>query len=73
MLSQILYFIIVNLSFFPVVWGACLSIDNILQEVGLGIYSEAIAHGIAISIPMFATFLFYKFFAFKEYASTDIL
>lgn len=59
-------FIIVNALFFPVVWGASLSIDRLFRTLGLGIYSEAAAHAVAVALPTFLTFLIYKFFAFKD-------
>lgn len=59
-------FIIVNISFLPIVWLASISINIALQAAGMLLYTEAIAHAIAVAIPMFATFLIYKFFAFKD-------
>jgi len=59
-------FVIVNLSFFPVVWFASVQVNYFLQTLGMKTYSEDMAHAIAIGLPMFATFLIYKFFAFKE-------
>lgn len=59
-------FVIANLLSFPVVWGASLWINGALQSFGMTHYHEALAHAIAIALPMLATFLFYKFHAFKE-------
>jgi putative flippase GtrA len=59
-------FIIVNLSFFPVVWITSIMINRALQAFGMVLYTQAIAHGIAVMIPAFATFLIYKFFTFKD-------
>jgi len=59
-------FIIINLSLFPLVWGASIAINNVLQALNILSNTQAIAHGIAVALPMFATFLIYKFFAFKE-------
>ena len=59
-------FIIINISFFPVVWIASIEINYLLRTFGLSAYTETIAHGIAVAIPMFATFLIYKLFAFKD-------
>lgn len=58
-------FVIVNLAFLPVVWGASIAFERGLRSIGV-VYSQALAHGMAIAIPMFATFLIYKFFAFKD-------
>ena len=63
---QIRDFLLVNLAFFPVVWLASLQINNWLKAFGVILYSEEIAHALALSVPMLATFLIYKFFAFKE-------
>ena len=59
-------FIIVNLSFLPVVWMISIGLERIFQSMGIVEYSQALAHAVAISVPMFATFLIYKFFAFKD-------
>ena len=59
-------FTVVNLGFFPVVWSASIMIYHGFLATGMTFYPEAIAHGIAVSIPMLATFLLYKFFAFKD-------
>jgi putative flippase GtrA len=59
-------FIFTNICFFPVVWVSALLFNTVLQSLGFVSYTEAIAHAIAVGLPMFATFLIYKFFAFKE-------
>lgn len=59
-------FAIVNLAFFPVVWTFSILIEKFLRDLGLHTHSGNLAHGLAIPIPMLATFLIYKFFAFKE-------
>lgn len=59
-------FLLVNLAFFPVVWGASLWIRDLLLSRGFDTYVEGVAHGIAIAIPVFVTFLIYKFFTFGE-------
>ena len=59
-------FVWINLLFFPVVWFFSLQIDSWLKTIGMVSHSEELAHAIAIPLPMFATFLIYKFFAFKE-------
>lgn len=63
---QIRDFVLVNLAFSPVVWIASLQINHWLKSVGVIGYSEGLAHALAISLPMIATFLIYKFVAFKE-------
>ena len=59
-------FVWINLLSFPVVWFFSLQINSWLKTIGMVSYSEELAHAIAIPLPMFATFLIYKFFAFKE-------
>ncbi len=59
-------FVLVNLSFFPVVWLAAVQINHWLKTVGMISHSEELAHALAIPLPMLATFLIYKFFTFKE-------
>jgi putative flippase GtrA len=64
--QQLRDFLLVNLGFFPVVWGASMAIESALRSLGVAVYTQALAHGIAIAIPMLATFLMYKFLAFRE-------
>jgi putative flippase GtrA len=59
-------FVLVNLSFLPLVWLAAIYVNNWLKTLGMIRHSEELAHAIAIAIPMLATFLIYKFFTFKE-------
>ncbi len=59
-------FFFINISFFPVVWIASLLFNQMLITLGVGRYSEGIAHALAISLPLMATFLLYKLFAFKD-------
>jgi putative flippase GtrA len=59
-------FVLVNLSFFPLVWLVSVQVNNWLKILGMISHSEELAHAIAIPLPMLATFLIYKFFAFKE-------
>lgn len=64
--QQLRDFVLVNLGFFPVVWGSSLAIEAALRHFGMHLYTQALAHAISIAIPMLATFLMYKFVAFKE-------
>lgn len=59
-------FVIINLLSFPVVWLAAITLERGLRSLGMMHYTEALAHAIAISLPMLATFLIYKFYAFKD-------
>jgi putative flippase GtrA len=59
-------FVLVNLSFLPLVWLTSVQVNNWLKTFGMIRHSEELAHAIAIPLPMLATFLIYKFFTFKE-------
>ncbi len=59
-------FLVINVAFFPVVWAASMQLNRFLIDAGVDRYTEEIAHALAISIPVLATFLLYKFFAFRE-------
>ncbi len=59
-------FVITNICFFPVVWLSALGLNQGLESLGVMRYTESISHGIAVGLPMFATFLIYKFIAFKD-------
>jgi putative flippase GtrA len=62
---QALEFALVNLAFFPVVWGATMLLERAFTAAGVVRHTQALAHGVAVLIPAFATFLIYKFFTFK--------
>lgn len=61
-------FILVNLAFFPVVWGASLLFARLLhpltEDVAL---TEGLAHGGAILLPIFGSFLLHKFVTFATH------
>ena len=59
-------FVLVNLSFLPLVWLTAIYVNIGLKDTGIVQYSEELAHAIAIAMPMMATFLIYKFSTFKE-------
>lgn len=63
--KQMRDFVLTNVAFFPVVWVMSILLVSVLSSAGVTMYTEGIAHGVAISIPMMATFLIYKFIAFK--------
>tara|TARA_B110000503_G_C6988752_1_gene346413 strand:- start:269 stop:685 length:417 start_codon:yes stop_codon:yes gene_type:complete len=64
--NQIRRFIIINVSFFPLVCGVTLVLVEPLEVLGVEKYAEELAHAIALTLPMLITFLLYKFFAFGE-------
>lgn len=59
-------FVAINLAFFPVVWVTAIGLNGLLPGFGIVHYAEEVAHALAISLPMLATFLLYKFYAFRE-------
>ena len=59
-------FVVINLSFLPLVWGGALALVFVLERLGMRNYVEEVAHAISLALPMLATFLLYKFFAFRE-------
>jgi len=63
--KQMRDFVITNIAFLPVVWSAAIILAKYIPYIFTTQYNEEIAHAIAIAIPMFATFLIYKFIAFK--------
>lgn len=69
--DQIKQFLLINLAFLPVVWVCSLLFLELLEWLGIHRYREAIAHGLAIAMPTIATFLLYKFFAFRETSISD--
>jgi putative flippase GtrA len=64
--QQLRDFVLVNVGFFPVVWASAIVIEAGLRHAGMRTYTQALAHAISIAIPMLATFLMYKFIAFKD-------
>jgi putative flippase GtrA len=63
--KQMRDFFLTNIAFLPVVWSAAIMLAKFIPHIFVTQYTEEIAHAIAIAIPMFATFLIYKFIAFK--------
>lgn len=64
--KQVRRFLVINVSFIPVVWGGALVLVELLEAIGIVQYVEEIAHAVALALPMLGTFLLYKFFAFSE-------
>ena len=59
-------FFAINLAFFPAVWITSLQLNEILIRYGVKNYTQELSHALAITLPVLATFLFYKFIAFRE-------
>lgn len=59
-------FMIVNLISFPIVLLSSITIEHLLLEYGFINYRQAIAHGLALIVPILGVFLIYKYFAFNE-------
>jgi hypothetical protein len=59
-------FFLVNLAAFPVVWvtaivlGECVFVYYLPAD-----WAAAVAHGLAISLPVFANYAFHKFVTFR--------
>ena len=51
--------------FLPVVWSAALLLRKTLWYIGMTQYVEGLAHALALAVPMFLTFLIYKFRTFR--------
>jgi putative flippase GtrA len=63
---QAFEFILVNLCFLPLVWVGAIAFEQALRWLGFQRYTESVAHAFALAIPMFGSFLIYKFFTFKR-------
>jgi putative flippase GtrA len=64
---QVRDFVIINLAFFPVVWGISLVLAGfVLPWLGVAAHREEVAHAVAIAIPVVATFLLHKFVTFGK-------
>jgi putative flippase GtrA len=63
---QLRDFIIINMTFLPLVWLVSIKLNVWLIDLGVKNYSEEIAHFIALVLPMLTTFLIYKYYIFKE-------
>ncbi len=65
--KQIRDFLITNAISLPIVWSLSLTLKSLLEnELGFYIYSEEIAHLLALSAPMLMSFSIYKFIAFSH-------
>ncbi len=64
--EQIYKFLLINILFLPVVWFFSVFIYSLFLNFSISFYPAAIAHGIAVSLPMLLTFILYKFFAFED-------
>ncbi len=63
--AQAREFVLINLAWFPVVWGGSLLLARWLAGWGAGSWSEGIAHGIATGLPALGSFLIYKLYTFR--------
>ncbi|MFT3802264.1 MAG: GtrA family protein [Burkholderiaceae bacterium] len=59
-------FVMTNLAFLPVVWIVSIGLEWLFRRWLPVPRAEAFAHAVAVAVPTFATFLIYKFFAFKD-------
>ncbi len=58
-------FILTNLFFLPIVWLTSLILQKFFNTFSFITYSYLLAHILAVSIPIFFSFLIYKFSIFK--------
>jgi putative flippase GtrA len=63
--SQAIEFFLVNVGFLPVVWASAIFFRWVLISLGMTMFVDGIAHALALAVPMFATFLIYKFKTFR--------
>jgi len=54
-------FVAINLAFFPIVWASSIYFERLLVQFVQAPYSEGLAHGLALAVPMVVTFTVYKF------------
>lgn len=60
-------FLAINAAFMPLVWITSISLNALFLRFSVAaLYSESLAHGLALSAPMVFNFLFYKLVAFRD-------
>ena len=63
--TQVSKFIIINLTFIPIVWLCTIGLNQWFINSYFHANSEDLAHAIALALPMLLTFLMYKFLVFR--------
>ena len=66
MKTQSIRFLLIHLSFMPVVIIVFSQLSMVLSSMGLGTFAEPLAYALSLLIPPLVTFFLYKFFAFKS-------
>lgn len=61
---EMVKFLFINILFLPVVYFLTIYLNSIFKFYGI-FYPDTIAHLVALSVPLFLTFIFYKFIVFK--------
>ena len=69
--KQTTRFLLINISFMPIVLWVFIYLSIFLESQGLGNFSEPVAHAFSIGMPALITFLLYKFIAFKRNNSSS--
>lgn len=64
--TQAQRFLMINLSFLPIVFVMFNFLTLLFIGLGFGDYSQPIAHIFVLGLPALITFLLYKFFAFRK-------
>ncbi len=70
--TQAQRFLMINLSFLPIVFVLFNLLTLLFIKLSLGDYSQPIAHIFVLGLPALITFLFYKFFAFRNHRESLI-
>ena len=64
--QQIKNFFLINTFFLPIVWFSSVALQEVFINFAFISYPNLVAHIFAVSIPVLASFLIYKFSIFKE-------
>lgn len=64
--QQIKNFFLINIFFLPIVWFSSIAFQEFFINFAFISYPNLVAHIFAVSIPVLASFLIYKFSIFKE-------
>ena len=62
--TQSIRFLIIQLSFMPIVIFIFSVLASLLYSLGMNVYAEPLAHAISFGMPALITFLLYKLFVF---------
>ena len=63
-------FLGINLVTLPVYMVAAVALNALFLKLGFGEWSDEVAHALSLALPVFITFLIYKFFTFAKNTRT---